>query len=245
MCKVIFSKMVRNLWLLVACGFTAAGCEEGMGDDEYGYALEEEVKQLTEPVAVVPAVSSRNGEELDLVVSGKDSTEALRNGEEVFTDTIVLLAENGTIVESWNEVSSVAQREEEANRRFVDSRLSPEEPDREVYIGCDRRGALWLYDEYNFTGNRLCLSRENPSQPEFEWIDLSTIPKRSGTWEGAVRSLWTGINPILFYSCGPIGSQPKTVCYIDPEPLWFDEWTRAPRVPSPRRPYNTVNLYTP
>jgi hypothetical protein len=241
MFKEIIPKMVRSIGVLVGCAVIVVSCEDGIDSGEYDDSLHEEANELNGTVDGRSGVSTS-----DSAVNPTDSTAISDERRGTFYDTIALVDENGAIVEMWREPSSLAQREEEVAHRIDSTRLSPKKVVQfGLVIGCDHWDALWLYDNYNLTGNRLCLSRENPSEPWYEWIDLSTIPNGAGTWEGAVRSLWAGVNPTLLYACGPIGAHPKTFCYTDPEPLFYEAWERARSVPTQRIPYNTVNLNTP
>jgi hypothetical protein len=145
-------------------------------------------------------------------------------GERI-SQTVIQVFPDGTYLQTTHFITREEQQAQFAER---EARLQrgPEEgeagPGQQAVptlkIGCSDPNALWLFDQANRQGNQLCLYKL--SSDSAAWLDLWNVLKfPSGTWSGAVRSLWAGIDAGALQSCTP------TLCYATPYQT-FTPWQR-------------------
>lgn len=157
--------------------------------------------------------------------------------------TIVRVNADGSYEQRFEAITP-AQRQAEIDARAAliagGERAAPARPIVAIDSAC--AGAdLWLFDQANITGNQLCMFLRDES---FAFLDLGRfcrIPGCStGTWAGAVRSLWAGVTPGNLTACTP------TLCYAGPgNGFHFNAWQRFDSVGPGVHPLNNIGLFAP
>jgi hypothetical protein len=172
---------------------------------------------------------------------------------ELATDTIMVIADDGSVLDEWTQsISQQARAAQIADRAQLEAQSGPTRAadgvavvkESLLRVDCSDGGALWLFDQPNLAGARLCLVVGDPDAFLYDSIDLGTVRRRAGgSWAGAVRSLFAGGNAGLLYRCGPGTSPGSVACFTTPQPLSFGAWQARSSLPATS--YNTVNLNLP
>jgi len=111
--------------------------------------------------------------------------------------TIVTIGAAGPTI-STETVTADQQREEVAARD--EARANPDAISPYVQVsGCWNGGALWMYDQPNYTGNQLCVIDPGWDSLANYWRSTcSGMTCFVGTWSGAIRSYYGGEQDFYF-----------------------------------------------
>ncbi|WP_437306560.1 hypothetical protein [Sorangium sp. So ce388] len=131
---------------------------------------------------------------------GDDGAIEAASEEETFTGTVVAINDDGSQTVTTEHFTRAEQLEWQRLRAGVQrgeaAGLGTAEQASVITASCSNGNALWLYDNTGGSGNMLCLIESGGAGS----VILRDYPRGPGTWSGAVKSYWPGIDSGFFYN---------------------------------------------